>query len=343
MSLRRLNALVSVGSWLSALACAAACARVQAPPHPRPYALPDRPRPALDPYSVLSVRWDFPSTILVNQTHVHPEFANTAIQFWYGQFRSKQWLATTPYRYLARKPGDRAYYAALARTHATVSIDVFPSAPTDSDWLARRAPHVQLTTLDGSFSGKRIGEECRHTPYAVENAPGNRRVTHLYQSLQVRRGPVVFHVDGSDDERSDWSGNIERCAMALVERIDAAIALTASRKGFAPLGRTQLAARFPNGITVVHVNEFAAETGAKAAFDFRGSTATIKAYGHTLLLHVGRKEAWMDGKAMTLPFPALRDGGDRLWCPLSVLEKLSGGNPKVAGSAICRRGNRCGI
>ena len=112
--------------------------------------------------------------------------------------------------------------------------------------------------------------------------------------------------------------------MALVERIDAAMALTSSQMTSEAVGPEQLAARSPNGVAVVHVDEFARAVGGKAGFDFLGDTATVKTNGHTLLLHVGRKEAWMDGKPITLPFPAVRHGRNQVWCPLAVLRKLAG-------------------
>jgi len=119
----------------------------------------------------------------------------------------------------------------------------------------------------------------------------------------------------------DYPVVAEKIARAMLARAEAALVLAAG----APLTMNahDTGVRQARGVSVTLVDEWAASAAATWQADWKAGTATLKRGTHTLQLMVGRREARLDGKPLTLPFPALRHGKDRLWCPTAVLSKMS--------------------
>lgn len=132
----------------------------------------------------------------------------------------------------------------------------------------------------------------------------------------------MFDVMMRGPRGSDMRAEIEILSHALVERADAAIALATSPQISGSAGGRSLDARTPKGVTVVRIADYAAAIGASVQLDLASGTAEISKGNRKLKLNIGRREAWLDGIPLTLPFPALRQGADQVYCPLETLARI---------------------
>ena len=166
----------------------------------------------------------------------------------------------------------------------------------------------------GSYSGASLGDECFRSAASTNRA-----------FLWFTRANAYFMVDISGPTGDlDYPVVVEKIARAMLARADAALALASSGGPKLLGGAGNVKTRQPQGVPVVLVDEWAASSAATLQADWRSGTATIKRGSHTLRLMIGRRDARLDGQPLTLPFPALRQGKDRLLCSLVVLNKLTG-------------------
>jgi hypothetical protein len=251
--------------------------------------------PTLDIYSLLSVRYDYPDGFEVWEG---PDIIP-------GAGAGQRWRGTK------MDPSKPASPLNKILESAAISIGTAKSAE-DARKYAHPPKEIQAPIRTGSYSGKPLGDICyRSLGDSATSAP-----------LWLARKNVILNVDVYGTTGRNWVAINEAVAQALVDRIDATYALTASADTTAFVGTRDLESRQPNGVSVIHVQDYADATGAAAKVDLPGGTAEITRGGHTLKVNIGRKEAWFDGQPFTLPFPALRHGKDQVWCPLDALKRL---------------------
>jgi hypothetical protein len=199
---------------------------------------------------------------------------------------------------------------------ASVIIAVLPRAQAALEalrfrWLSGNGP--QIPPREGSYSGRKIGDRCLRGGTDSDTSAG----------LGFIRGTVYYEITLTGPSGAlDYHAAIERLALALVERADAAKALAFSSDTSVTVANRALTGKTPNGISVVHVQNYANATGAAVKVDFPGGTLEVTRNGHTLKVNIGRKEAWFDGQPFTLPFPVMRHGKDQVYCPLDALMRL---------------------
>lgn len=172
---------------------------------------------------------------------------------------------------------------------------------------------VQVRPVVGSYSGKLIGD--RMLRGGLRSSTG--------ATLWFVRGYVGYAISiNGPPDAMDYAAAVENLATSLIARADAAFALAASTDGTVQVGGRTVACKQPNALAVVRVSDYAEAAGASCQLDILGGSETISRNGHTLKMNVGRTEAWFDGSPITLPFPALRDGKDQVYCPLDTLRRL---------------------
>jgi hypothetical protein len=165
---------------------------------------------------------------------------------------------------------------------------------------------TQVQWVDGTFSGKRIGDRARRPPGkpTPENAARGAR-------LRVVKGPVLIDVAGSGHPSvpRDWIGIVEGLARTLVARAEAAIKLGAApQKSLKVADKSISGQEIKDAGTVAPVNDIAKALGAKVAINKTGSRVTLTAKDKKVEFVVGRSEAVINGKKSTLKFPSLQTG-----------------------------------
>ena len=202
---------------------------------------------------------------------------------------------------------------------ARVAVTVCNS-PTDArTGVENLLRMVAVPPVRGAYTRAPLGDYCLRGPLDPNGA-------YLY----FCRSNAFFMVDmGGPAGDLNYPVVAEKIARAMLARADAALALAAAGGGPAGGGPSALTARSvgprqPRGVPVVLVDEWAPGAAATWKADWQAGVATVSRATHTLRLMVGRRDAMLDGKQITLPFPALRQGKDRLWCPTATLSKLTG-------------------
>lgn len=167
--------------------------------------------------------------------------------------------------------------------------------------------------ISGAYTSKTLGDICFR---------GTGRLTSA--SLWFCRDNVAcdIHINGPESD-IDYPAAVEKIAHAILGRMEAGIALSTDAKGTVLTNAPNPGIRHPNGVAVVLLAEWIGGVEATWKPDWDAGTATVKKGKHTLSLKIGSKEAQLDGKPITLAFPALRHGKEGLWCPTDVLQKLT--------------------
>jgi hypothetical protein len=174
---------------------------------------------------------------------------------------------------------------------------------------------TQVRPVSGSYSGQAIGDRCLRGA----NRPGDDSSGTLW----FTRGSVCYEISiGGPYGSTGYRAAAESLAVALVKRYDAVAALSAVQPASSTVGGQAVAGRSPSGVPVVLLSAVDGLSGTKVAKDIPGGTATLTGGAHTLVLHIGRTEATLDGKTIALPFPALRSGPSDVWCPVATLRSL---------------------
>ncbi len=167
--------------------------------------------------------------------------------------------------------------------------------------------------LPGAYTSKNLGDSC----FRSTDSP-------ISASLWFCRANMScdVHVHGPVGELN-YPAVVEKIARAILSRAEASLALEATGEiPILPAGQN-LGMRNPRGIPVILADEWMAGTGAAWTPDWKLGAVTIKYGDHTLSLNVGSRDARLDGKPITLAFPALRHGKESIWCPTAVLSKLT--------------------
>ncbi len=165
---------------------------------------------------------------------------------------------------------------------------------------------TQVQWVDGTYSGKPIGDRARRPPGkpTPENAARGA-------CLRVVKGPVLIDIAGSGDPSvpRDWIGIVEGLARTLVARAEAAIKLGQSpQKSLKVADKSITGQEVKDAGTVAPVSDLAKALGAKVETSKTGSRITLTAKDKKVELVVGRSEAIINGKKSTLKFPALQTG-----------------------------------
>jgi hypothetical protein len=214
-------------------------------------------------------------------------------------------------------PGGRP--SAQNRILEFVSVKVYVADTPSNAWAGIvpgiGGPHSQVAPVLGSYSGKKIGDRCMRG--------GSARQPLTSASLWVLRGNVAYTLDinGPPNAR-DYVAIVETLATTLVDRCNAAMALAAAPAKSAPVGGRTLNSRIVNSHRLVLGHEYANAVGAVWSTDIPGGKASLTLGGRVLTFNIGRKEAILEGKTISLPFPALRAGREMVWCPLAVSERI---------------------
>jgi hypothetical protein len=175
--------------------------------------------------------------------------------------------------------------------------------------------HFNLTPEYGRCTGKKIGDFCAHT---IMGAPHP-----IAAALWFTSGNIAFYLDLRGPAKDhDFPKTIEKLAATLLARADAARSLLAARINEVQVRSHKLPARNVGGVEVVHVLDYADAVGSKSRLDIVNSEVEIKSARHVLVLHIGTKAGTLDGKPISLSFPALRDGPENVYCPVATLKLL---------------------
>lgn len=262
-----------------------------------------------DKYALLETAADFPTGWKLWSEHIRYYTGakergadpNVALDMWMGR---------------TMDPGALPSPANKILAGADINMRIHPSGEAAWQAVKKMLTLRQSATppVDGSYTGVKIGDRCQHPP--INNS--NRGA-----SLWFVRGTVLYFVGvyGPSGDM-DYPAVVERLALALVERTDAATILAATADSSVTVANRALTGKTPNGVAVVHVQDYADATGAAAKVDLPGGTVQITRGGHTLKVNIGRREAWFDGQPFILAFPALRHGKDQVYCPLDALKRL---------------------
>lgn len=167
--------------------------------------------------------------------------------------------------------------------------------------------------IPGAYTSKSLGEIC----FRSRDGPNSA-------NLWFCRANVVcdVHAHGPTGELK-YSVVVEKIARAILSRTDASLALEATGEiPFLPSGQN-IGIRNPSGVSVILVDEWMAGAQATWKPDWKLGSVTIQHGSHTLTLNVGSQDARLDGKPITLAFPALRHGKESIWCTTAVLSKLT--------------------
>ena len=227
-------------------------------------------------------------------------------------------LNLSDHRWMGRR--EKETEPVSPQNHILVSARIVVSlckTPLDArvlveEWL--RPGRVAVPPVRGSYTGAPLGDECLRSEVDPNDAYLRFSCANVFFLVQV----------GGPTGDLDYAAVTEKIARAMLARADAALALAAGSTAQGLLSTHNVGVRHPRGVSVILVDEWTAGAAATWQADWKAGTATIKLGTHTLRLLVGRRDAHLDGKPITLPFPALRQGKDRLWCPLVVLTKLTG-------------------
>ncbi len=163
----------------------------------------------------------------------------------------------------------------------------------------------------GSYSGRTIGDFC------FRGSSGN------HASLIVGRGPVLISVNLSvDNDDPNPAPACESAAVALVERVDAALQMTHAQALPLELSGRPIIIRMVGNDFLTLLDEFSKLVGATATVNVAEGWASVSRRDRTLRLRIGRREAWLNGKPLKLSFPALRHGASQVYCPIEALLML---------------------
>lgn len=255
-----------------------------------------------DAYALAETKTDMPATwepwLIYDNRRV--ESATQSDHHWVGRGeRGKK-----PYEPQKRKCGSGEIMVRICRSATEARSEV-------EDWL--NPARVAVPPVRGSYSGFSLGDECVRSQTNPNSA-----------HLRFCRANVFFVVSVQGHTGCfNYPAVAEKIARAMLARADAALTLAATDSGPMTTSSRNVGTRKPRGVPVMLVDEWTAEAAATWQPDFTSGIAIVKRGSHTLRLMVGRRDAQLDGKPITLPFPALRHGKDRLWCPVAVLSKLT--------------------
>ncbi len=216
---------------------------------------------------------------------------------------------------MKRDPAKRAGPGNPLIAFAAVNITRLATPQDALTVLSRANDLAAIRSPSGSYSGKRLGDLSFYS-----RRPGD--AAHL-AAVRFVRGPFMFDVTMRGPRGTDMRPEVEALAQTLVDRAAAAIALAASTEISATVAARSVKARAPNGVTVVRMGDYASAVGASLKLDLAGGTAEITKGSRTLKVNIGRREAWLSGNEVTLPFPALRRGADSVYCPLDTLKNVT--------------------
>ena len=257
-----------------------------------------------DAYALAETKADMPATwepwLVMN--HQRGETATQSDHHWVGRGEKGK----KPYEPQKRKCGSGEIMVRICRSAAEARSEV-------EDWM--NPARVAVSPVRGSFSGVSLGDECLRSKDGAYGAFLCFCRANAYFMVQVGGHKGCF----------DYPAMAEKIARAMIARADAALALEATDGGPGTATSRNVGTRKPRGIPVMLVDEWTAEAGASWQSDFTSGMATVKRGSHMLRLMVGRRDGLLDSKPITLPFPALRQGKDRLWCPITILSKLTDG------------------
>ena len=266
--------------------------------------------PELDHYAILPVAGDFPPGWRIS-SYDAPGYSGRS-----GKTRK---LGRVPNTWKSKELHSIGPSDIRRPVTARVTTLVIPNRQA-AVLLPLELEHVAIMTYEGSYSGKRIGDRCFR---ASQSKIGYYQHLLNDAALYVGRGPVLISVGMSHPSRyADVTDDTESLALTIVGRTDSAIALAESARLTVTVAGRNVQARMPNGIRVVHMDEYATATGAAFRLDMLGGTAELARNGRILKVNIGRREGWLNGQANTLRFPALRHGASQVYCPLETLAKL---------------------
>ncbi len=261
--------------------------------------------PVPDIYGLLEVRWDMPPG-----WQLWPDYRGKLGEP-AGDAALRRWMGSVMRPSEPPSPSNKI----LSAAHVWIIIRDTPAAAAYLLASETALGRTEVPQVHGSYSGRAIGDRC----FRGGGLSGPQRGGTLW----FTRGRAYYcvSVDGGPGS-ADGTAIAERLALALVARYDAAQALATAPQASTTLAGRTVTARTPRGAPVVPLAMLAGARGVQVALDIPEGAATITSGGHTLLLHIGRSEAWLDGARLTLPFPALRDGPGGVWCPVAVLRRL---------------------
>jgi len=175
--------------------------------------------------------------------------------------------------------------------------------------------HFNLTPMEGSCTGKKIGDICVHSIMGGSH-PGAA-------ALWFTSGNIAYYVDLRGPAKDhNWPTTIEKLATTLLVRAGAVRLLLAARTEPLAVRGRKLTGRNIGGVQVTHIRDYADTIGGRTTLDVAKGTAEVKSARHVLLLHIGTRSGTLDGKPISLAFPALRDGAENVYCPLAALKLL---------------------
>jgi hypothetical protein len=214
-------------------------------------------------------------------------------------------------------PSPEHFSKPIRKASADVRIWITPSQELALQTIlpGNAKYHFNMQAADGSCSGKPIGDVCAH---AIIGAPHP-----IGAALWFVKDNIAFYMDLRGPARDhDWPKEIERLAAKLLLREAAAKTLAAARGETLQVHGRSITARNIGGVKLVHVSDYADAAGVKISLDIVKSIVEIKSAHHDLELHIGTKAGTLDGKPISLAFPALRDGPANVYCPIDTLKTI---------------------